>query len=272
MIKTTIIFLLVSLSTAAVAQTGQRFVAERQVMLLKNGTLVVRLKTNDKSIEAYRKAGKEKLAKKMELDNRLMNLYLMQSFLYNFDFCKLIFIKAKDTRKLLNHEPGIFLNEELNSDPSITFKGDSFFVAEYGATVSNMKNNSYNYNEGTIQESQNPASNSALVIMDTSLRQLQDPFPYYSIVNINFSNFSKKHPIKNPKKVDDKRTPFDAAVKTLNEHLIKFYIEACSKKGLTVTEDRKWWEDNNPNKNTDARVLEMRIEENTVIDEKKHLK
>ena len=213
----------------------------------------------------------------------------MQSFLGNFNFCKLLFIKAKDTKRLVGGEPYIFLDETLNVDSSLSLTGP-FLMAEYGTAVSNMSDNDYNYNSPTMKESANPASTSALVILDTTGTQLAGPFPYFSVVNISVFNFSKKHQLNNPKKPDDKRTPFDAAVKVLNQKLINFYLQGYNEEAVekymesatirnnnnlgkdAPTKDPQWWEDHNPNKNAYAMVYRLRVEQNKVIDEKKHLR
>src|SRR6478609_6305945 len=55
---------------------------------LPNGSVVVRLKTNQKSVEAYRKAGKNEIADRIEEDRKKQNQKIYDAFPHNFNFCK----------------------------------------------------------------------------------------------------------------------------------------------------------------------------------------
>src|SRR5580704_6746371 len=120
--KSVMFFLLCSLATACNAQDtllGNKALAEQQIGQLHDGVLVVRLKTYGKSIAAYRASGQNKLADKLEKNYRITNLFLMKAYLKILDFYRVLFIKADDSRKLVAHEPYIFLNEKLEVDSSI---------------------------------------------------------------------------------------------------------------------------------------------------------
>ena len=153
--------------------------AASEIYDLKHGALVVRLKTNDKSVEAYRNAGQTTLADKIVAERAEMNQKIMAAFKYNFTFCKVYFIYSRSTEALLKHEQNIFLNEKLQPDTSIKLIQNYFLIAEYGSYTSNERVDEYHYKGVyTTEPSASTASSSALFIMDTTLTQLQEPFPF----------------------------------------------------------------------------------------------
>ena len=163
-----------------------QYVAAEQIKALKHGALVVRLKTNDRSVNAYRSAGKDEIADRMIAERHTQNLKIEEAFKYYFKFCKVYFIYAKNTDALLKRQPGIFLNEALQADTNIKLTEDYFLIAEYGSFTSNERVDEYHYSGVYKTEPSNTtASTSALVILDTSLNQLQEPFPFFVQVYLN---------------------------------------------------------------------------------------
>jgi|GEM_PF-3016950 hypothetical protein len=159
------------------------FKAAHEIYGLKHGALIVRLKTNDKSVDAYRKAGQNALADKIVADRVQLNQNIADAFKYYFSFCKVYFIYAKNSDALLRREPGIFLNEKLQPDTSIKLKEKYFLIAEYGSYTSNERVDEYHYSGVyTTEPSNSTASSSALVILDTTFTQLQEPFPFAATV------------------------------------------------------------------------------------------
>lgn len=188
-----IYFILLFLLSAASRVTGQdttftraptnRYLASEQIKALKLGALVVRLKTNDKSVEAYRRAGQTELADKITIEREKQNQKIAEAFKYYFTFCKVYFIYAKNTESLLKREPKIFLNEKLELDTTIKLTEDYFLIAEYGSYTTNERVDEYHYSGVyKTQPSNSTASSSALVVIDTTLNQLQEPFPFYEPV------------------------------------------------------------------------------------------
>lgn len=166
---------------------------------LKHGSLIVRLKTNQKSVDAYRKAGKENVARQIEEDRKDQNLKMYWAFKNQFKFCKVYFIYAHETMKLLNGEKGIFLNEKLEKDSTIIFSDTTFVICEYGSAqpFSDFKAGPFeNQNAGRssmagssestlsrkdslpIKNSTATATTSGLVLSDKNLQQMGRPFPY----------------------------------------------------------------------------------------------
>ena len=161
-----------------------------QIKDLSTGALVVRLKTNDRSIDAYRKSGLKELADKIIEENRVQNQKLTDAFRGFFDFCKVYFIYAKSTNALLEGKQNIFLNDSLQLDTTIKMKEKYFLLAEYGTITSNARTDEYHYNGVYHTEpSASASSTSVIFISDTSLNQLREPFPFYQPTYLG--NYSK---------------------------------------------------------------------------------
>ena len=177
----TVVFLclLFSIVSAQTVSTN-RVIASQQIKALKDGALIVRLKTNERSIEAYRKSGRKELAEKLVEDNQKQNQKLADAFRGFFDFCKVYFIYAKSTNALLHGAPNIFLNDTLAIDTSIKLKEKYFLIAEYGLITTNERTDEYHY-KGVYhtEASSSAASTNVIFISDTSLTQLKEPFPFY---------------------------------------------------------------------------------------------
>ena len=109
--------------------------AAQELKSLKTGTLVVRLKTNDKSVKGYAEAGKQNIANRIIEDRKIQNTAIMRAFKSYYTFSKLLFIYARDTKRFLKGEKGIFLNDALAYEPSIALKDTFFLIAEYGAAA-----------------------------------------------------------------------------------------------------------------------------------------
>lgn len=222
--------------------TTNRKLAEKQIAALRNGTLVVRLKTNDRSIKAYRDAGQTKLADKLAGEQRERNLHLMRAFLLQFDFCDVLFIKATDTKLLQAGNQRIFLNGRLEIDSNIKLLKTNYLFAEYGDVKSNERVNEYKYDVKHTRESNTPTTTSALVILDTGLAQLQEPFPFYTMAYASGTSGADVAPTGEVRSatlsasrkgsIDDNngKIPFDKAVGRLSKMLTNFYYKVLYKR------------------------------------------
>lgn len=175
--------------TSFMRKPTNRYAATEQIKALRTGALVVRLKTNDKSIEAYRRSGRDELADKIIAERETQNLKIAEAFKYYFTFCKVYFIYAKNTDALVKGDQNIFLNEKLQPDTTIKLKENFYLIAEYGSFTSNERTDEYRYNGVyNTEPSNSTASTSSLVILDTTLTQLREPFPFYVPVYLNGFN------------------------------------------------------------------------------------
>lgn len=173
-------------SAFAQSNSSNRSIAIQQIRDLKTGALVVRLKTNDRSIESYRKAGQTALAEKLSEERKKQNQKLADAFRTYFDYCKVYFIYARNTDNLLKGKQNIFLNDTLEVDTSIHLTEKYFLIAEYGLITSNMRTDEYHYKSVNQTEATSSASSTSVVfISDTTLTQLKEPFPFYQSVYLD---------------------------------------------------------------------------------------
>lgn len=180
----------------------QKAIAIQQAEQLQNGALVVRLKTKSRNIEAYREAGLDEVADRIEQEQTAENKLIIEGFRDFFDFAPVYFIFTHDTDSLrAGQRKGIFLNEMLQITDSIEMAASFFLFAERGPVDRKVYVDERHLDKGFTYDS-NPSITDALVIRDEALNQLFPPFPYYVSV-----------PLK-----DDK---FFVAVKKLNSRLNK---------------------------------------------------
>ena len=159
---------------------------------LKKGALIVRLRINSKKVEAYRNAGNEDLALKLEAQQKEKNLNMLLAFKNNFTFCPVYFIYADDYNKVLAGEKnGYFINESLEVDSSIIMDKVNYLFCDFGPVFVQAIENQIDPKNKVVTST--PAFQEALVIKDHSLTQLLDPFPFYVKVRIyEFDNAALK--------------------------------------------------------------------------------
>ena len=111
-----------------------RPIAIEQIKLLKDGSLMVRLHTRQRSIDAMRKAGKDKQAAKLEQHQKELNQTIADTFNNDFRFCPVYFFSSEYTVPIKNGEweEVVFLNDSLEADSSITLANTNFLIEEFG--------------------------------------------------------------------------------------------------------------------------------------------
>ncbi len=191
---------------------------------LKNGALLVRLKTKSKSINALKEKGRAAQAEQVEAKVNADNLDLYRAFQDEWNFCPVYFFNSDDSEHVINGQIDSvkFLNEELQADASIKMEKDFFLVAELGlleqdrSKIENVRSgqeNNPNYrNEAKYYGGANMRFH-ALLMKSSEFEQLRAPFPHYSRTLNSF--FIKK-------KMKD-------VVKTLNLKLQRFSAPNSSK-------------------------------------------
>ncbi len=175
-----IILIFSSLAEAQVIKgKTNRVVAEQAILLLKDGALVVRLKSKRNKITKLEEllsnpevneSDKKKLEKDLkntieERDN--FNSALFTAFNEYYTFSAFYFMYDTASVALKNGEKsGFLLDNNLKVDPEITITQDSFFVIY----------------KGTL-DATNRTGLEALIIMDSRFNIVPSPFPYYTRVN-----------------------------------------------------------------------------------------
>ncbi|MBL4668292.1 MAG: hypothetical protein JKY30_03405 [Flavobacteriales bacterium] len=191
--------------------------AKEQIIGLKNGILLVRLKTNKKSIEAMREHGRTILANKTEGKLKNRNAYIIYAFKTSFDFCPVYFFYSSDSKHIRNNhlDSVSFLNDSLKIDKSITVNDTNYYVAEFGHIE---PTETIDYQSSVYvpkKETRNTYTGSsdfsfkAVIVKDKMFKQLNKPFPYYSKES------------SSPKKKEN----INAAITKLNLILKKYYTK-----------------------------------------------
>lgn len=163
----------------SIMQNSDRFLAMNRVKeVYEGGAIIIRLLLNKKSAELYRKAGKEKVADRIEEKLNKKNKALAIAFLDEyFRFCPVYVIEAQDYGRALNGEKkGYFLDKSLKVDSTIELKEKNFIFLEFGDIYEVVKKqNSFYESEVTST----PIGYDVLVFKDKNLQQIFSPYPYY---------------------------------------------------------------------------------------------
>lgn len=192
---------------------------KEQIHQLKNGVLLVRLKTRSNAITELRKMGAHAKADLVEKKQAEFNLNIVAAFRKKFNFCPVYFFYSdySDTIKAKHFDKVIFLNDSLRPNPALKFDGKGFLVADFGTveqdTAKSFSYSSYepdddfsvkrvdHYNGGPS------FSYDGLIIRSDQFIQLRHPFPYF---------VRTRDPRPNKKKLN--RT-----VRAMNKKLTSFY-------------------------------------------------
>jgi hypothetical protein len=140
-------------------------ISAQQVHTLKNGALLVRLKTNEKRIEALRKANKKEEAEHLHSTTQSANREIIASFKKNFNFCAVYFFMSYDSENVTNKnwEAVSFVDENLSPLANQPQLPPVFFIAEFGTT-----------------DTESGTGMTGLIVKTPDFKQLNKPFPYFS--------------------------------------------------------------------------------------------
>ena len=184
------------------------------IKLLKEGALLVRLQTKNKSIEALREIGENDKAAEIEKHQHDHNLSIINAFKTNFTFCPTYFFYSHYSPYIIQKQfdKVVFLNENLIEDSTIRFDGEKFLTAEFAAieqdTAKYFSHYSFEDSEDQrLNKTENYYGSSdmgfeALIIKNDQFMQLKSPFPYY--VRTFNSLPVRKSNNKTVKKMNDK--------------------------------------------------------------------
>lgn len=155
-------------------------ISEWQINKLKEGALIVKLKTNQLAIDALIKQGKQDLALKKKLEMFAINKTIMLAFKDNYNFSKLYFMFSNYSDSLLNGKrTNLFLDTNLKIDPTLELKENYYLVIEkdfiYNSSIGFVKEDSAKF----VRESGNPEIDVAFVIKNKFGFQLHRPFPFF---------------------------------------------------------------------------------------------
>lgn len=206
-------------------------ISKWQINKLKDGALIVKLKTNDIIIEALRKQGNIKLAEKKKLEQFAVNKTIITAFNDFYKFSKVYFIKSNYTDSLLKGKrTNIFLDTNVQINPSITLTETFYLIAEkdfvYNSSIGFVKEDSAKYQV----EQGNSVNEAAFVIKNKYGHQLKSPFPFLITYKMNIAKVITGSKFDFPIKIYKNSLQQDSIIFVVNKNFIDEQNEI--KKGL----------------------------------------
>jgi hypothetical protein len=170
-------------------------VAAWQINQLKEGALVVRLRTQQTLIDELIKKGDTKMALEKRAEQYAINKNTVYAFKDYFNFCKVYFIYSNFSDSLLNGaRAGFFLDSNMNIDPTIRMDEKFYLLAErdygYNSSIGFVPEDSAR----KVVETGNPVREMAVVLKNKYGHQLKGPFPY-QVKEKNFMDAGYDFPI-----------------------------------------------------------------------------
>jgi hypothetical protein len=166
----------------------RKWIAAWQIQQLKQGALIVRLKTNELAINELRKKGLNEAADKKQRETYALNINIMQAYLKFYTFSKLYFIYSNSYEDLLKGvRKGIFISENLMVDSTIKMPENFYLLAEsdrvYNSSIGFVKEDSAKF----VSEAGSPSPGRELpaVIKNKYGHQLKGPFPYAPAIKLD---------------------------------------------------------------------------------------
>lgn len=157
-------FLLVSFCGACVSTSIVPENFADPIQDVKKGFLLVRLRSVDNQIEILRSQRRRTEAERVRVNAKLENAKIVKAFKESFDFCPVYFFYSKFSGQVRSGNlDSIILDNQFLIVPKDKLEGKAFLVAEFA----------------NIQPPADGAGLPALIVMDSHLTQLKDPFPFY---------------------------------------------------------------------------------------------
>ena len=179
--------------------------AYESVEALRDGLLLVRLKTNAKKLAAYRiaylRATTDKVRKQMEdlikstIKKRdINNREIVKTFKRSFLFCRVAFFIDTSTATLMDGRLKILI-VDTTLIPKVTFNPiqEFYLIAEFGlADADSYDSKSIAKNGKGAAKPQPDPNAKGLVVRDPDMIQMPRPFPYFAREEIGFTGKSKE--------------------------------------------------------------------------------
>jgi hypothetical protein len=217
------------------ARRIRKRIAGRQIQQLRDGALLVRLKTSEPTIRAMKSKGMHYEAGQTQKQQRMENIALVRAFEQFYTFSELRFFMSHDSKKVKANEfEGIFVNDSLEVDSNLFLRNKKhIFIAEYADIEPDTAVIFSHYeweSTGDFAMVQVPmfyggGGNSfmALVIRDEEFEQLHRPFPYYSRALFKAMQDNPGHGVFFlPASLFSPMTPAET-VKNLNDKLYRYW-------------------------------------------------
>jgi hypothetical protein len=217
-----------------ITKNTNREISKYQIRQLKEGTLLVRLKTSEDKIDALSDKDKYKKGDTIKNIQDAENKKIIIAFKKKFTFCYVAFFYANYSKNILERRFGnVFLNENLEIDNSIVIDtAKSIFTAEFGAltkdSIKYFSHYGYEPNKSWNQKQMNAFYTSsfgtdilAIFVMDEKFNHLKNPFPYYSRNSYYSINENTEQVMFYP--FEFLPDAIDKTIENLNIKLLKYY-------------------------------------------------
>lgn len=155
-------------------------VAKAQINALKNGALLVRLKTSESTISKLKAAGNYDLAAQVERETYLTNKQIVRGFTKEFNFCPVYFFYSTYSDSVKHKNPeGIFLDTNLVLNPNIRCTATFYLIAENSGIYDSSLGIVPEEQADKAKETGTLTKNVAIVVKNRYYIQLHKPFPYF---------------------------------------------------------------------------------------------
>lgn len=167
--------------------------AKKQILELKEGVLLVQLKTRQKTIDAYTKKGLDKKANEVKSLQLKDNLNIIKGFNKYFNFCPVYFYTSNDFKKVkAKNFTEVTFYDSLMQPKTIVLdlNNTDYYICEISknnynnSTLTNIPNYKLNYDRSIKFD--------AFIIKNNEFLQLSSPFPYYAKTHIAIKVKDKK--------------------------------------------------------------------------------
>ncbi|MCW3084381.1 MAG: hypothetical protein JWP12_1747 [Bacteroidetes bacterium] len=189
--KASFFMFLLFISVSSFAQST-RETAQSQIVELKTGVLLVRLKTSENYINTLLRQGDKKGAEEARLQQEKENKEIVAAFRDNFTFCKVYFFYSRYSDKIkAGKVKGYIMNANFEKDT--LYNGTDYLIGDFGESETTKL-------QGFIMKNKNS-------------EQLKSPFPFLIKLNRNGVIERSKPEI----------------VQALNKELFSFYTHVTGK-------------------------------------------
>ena len=182
-------------------------VAKKNLQDLKSGFLLVRLEDKKTEIEYYLKYNNVDEANKIKEKQEKIDEQIRLAFTKHYTMCPVYYFKMSDTRNLLDekYDKVKVYDAQGQLTSNVDLASGNFFIAEFGVANQDEVTNEEEVNGGVYMER---LALSALVIRQSTMLELRDPFPYF--VKYNTMGALKSRYMGPVKKMQVKLTAFES--------------------------------------------------------------
>lgn len=195
-----LLILIVLIPGLAFSQTSRQ-----QIKELKNGVLLVRLKTSEKVIQGLKEMGHFDMAEEIRQDQREENLEIAAAFKESYDFSPVCFFYSDCTRDIKEgNYDGCIMDHGLNKISSMPENIGNYLVAEFSHV---QRSDEAYFQDYTLRQDTSGYKTQqktytgdtdlgpyALIVRDRDFVQLRSPFPYYVRTYEGFPILRRKKP------------------------------------------------------------------------------